>query len=70
MGLGSLGLLLLAFAGIANEMVARVSGSLVFIPSLFLMVLPAALPFGKLGGFSPVGPAFASKSAVGFCSRW
>jgi hypothetical protein len=42
MGLGSLSLFILALAGIGNEFIARLSGSLVFVPSLFLMVLPAA----------------------------
>jgi hypothetical protein len=49
MGLGSLGLLLLALAGIANEFIAKLSGSLVFVPSLFLMVLPAAFAIHEVG---------------------
>ncbi len=42
MGMGSAGLFLLSLAGITNESIARISGSVVFIPSLFLMVIPAA----------------------------
>ncbi|MFL5242606.1 MAG: hypothetical protein ACJ8FY_10915 [Gemmataceae bacterium] len=48
MGLGSAGLLVLSLAGITNESIARIIGHAVFIPSLFLMVIPAAYAIRSL----------------------